>query len=252
MRILAVACAALAAMLMVGRTPARARLAAILDLRGPPTTDDGRTGAPSSARSRGWSPAWFRTVASALAGVGAALVVEGWGGLTAGVVIGAGAWHVLGRVEPAGRRARDREQIVAALPLAADLLVAALEAGSPPVRAVEAVGSAVGGPLGRTLVAAAQAAQLGDPSSGWRLLVGDAAVRPLGRALAASVSRGTSPVQVLERVAVDARDAARWAGEARARSLGAKAAAPLGLCFLPAFVLVGIVPIVATSGALLP
>lgn len=245
------ACAALAAMLTVGRTPAQARLAGLLDLRGPPATEDGRIGAPSSARSRRWSAARIRTVASALAGVGAALVIEGWGGLVAGVVIGAGAWHVLGRVQPAGRRAREREQIVAALPLAADLLVAALGAGSPPVRAVDAVGSAVGGPLGHTLVAAAQTAGLGDPSSGWKLLISDAAVRPLGRALAASVSRGTSPVPVLERVAVDARDAARWAGEARARSLGAKAAAPLGLCFLPAFVLVGIVPIVATSGALL-
>lgn len=252
MRILAAVCAGLAAMIMVGRSPARVRLAAILDLRGRPATDDGGIDAPSPVHPRAWSSGRSRVAASAVAGAGAALVVEGWGGLVAGVVIGAGAWNVLGRVEPARRRVRERDRMVAALPLAADLLVAALEAGSPPVRAVEAVGSAVGGPLGRKLVAAGQAAQLGDPTSGWRLLVDDPPVRPLGRALVASVSRGTSPVPVLERVAVDARDAARWAGEARARSLGAKAAAPLGLCFLPAFVLVGIVPIVATSGALLP
>jgi hypothetical protein len=57
---------------------------------------------------------------------------------------------------------------------------------------------------------------------------------------------------MLQRVAEDARDAARWDAQARARALGARAAAPLGLCFLPAFVLVGIVPVVAGVGPLLP
>jgi hypothetical protein len=80
----------------------------------------------------------------------------------------------------------------------------------------------------------------------------DPAIRPLARALAATAARGTSPVPVLNRVAQDARDAARWEAESRARSVGARAAAPLGLCFLPAFVLVGIVPVVATAGPLLP
>jgi hypothetical protein len=51
----------------------------------------------------------------------------------------------------------------------------------------------------------------------------------------------------LERVARDARDGSRWEGEAKARAVGARAAAPLGLCFLPAFVLVAIVPIVVAS-----
>jgi hypothetical protein len=53
---------------------------------------------------------------------------------------------------------------------------------------------------------------------------------------------------MLQRIALDARESARWAAEARARSVGARAAAPLGLCFLPAFVLVGIVPLVAALG----
>ena len=38
------------------------------------------------------------------------------------------------------------------------------------------------------------------------------------------------------------------AAEARAQRAGVLIAAPLGLCFLPAFVLVGIVPLVATLG----
>jgi hypothetical protein len=87
-----------------------------------------------------------------------------------------------------------------------------------------------------------------DPQSAWAGLLDDPASRPIGRAMLRSAARGVSPVPVLQRVALDARDSARWAAEARARSVGAKAAAPLGLCFLPAFVLVGIVPLVATLG----
>jgi hypothetical protein len=34
--------------------------------------------------------------------------------------------------------------------------------------------------------------------------------------------------------------------EERARSVGVKAAVPLGLCLLPAFVLVGVVPLVVS------
>ena len=33
-------------------------------------------------------------------------------------------------------------------------------------------------------------------------------------------------------------------GQARARSLGVRTAAPLGLCFMPAFIVLGVVPTV--------
>ncbi|MGH8825880.1 MAG: type II secretion system F family protein, partial [Jiangellaceae bacterium] len=103
------------------------------------------------------------------------------------------------------------------------------------------------------LVAAAAAARVGaDPSSAWVNLADDPALGTLARALAGAGTHGASPVAMLERVAADARDAARWEAQARARALGARAAAPLGLCFLPAFVLVGIVPVVAGAGPLLP
>ena len=41
----------------------------------------------------------------------------------------------------------------------------------------------------------------------------------------------------------------RSEAEARARTVGVRAAAPLGLCLLPAFVLVGVVPLVAGTVA---
>jgi pilus assembly protein TadC len=193
-----------------------------------------------------------RAPAAVVAALAAFWLIEGAAGLVLGVGVGAGAWYGLGRLEPAARR-RDRERVVAMLPLAADLLAAALASGCPPALAAETVGTAIGGPLGRALVDAAAAAGVGvEPGRAWSELAAEPAVRPLARALTAAMTRGTAPAPVLARVSADARDVARWTGEARARSLGARAAAPLGLCFLPAFVLVGVVPIVATSGILVP
>nr|WP_246211273.1 type II secretion system F family protein [Phytoactinopolyspora alkaliphila] len=139
------------------------------------------------------------------------------------------------------------------LPLAADLLAAAISAGCPPVNAAEQVGRSLGGPLGSALATAAAVARIGsDPARAWSGLAADPALKPLGRALGSAVIRGVSPVHALQRVAQDGREAARWSAEARARAVGARAAAPLGLCFLPAFVLLGIVPLIVSSGIGIP
>ncbi|HEX6336301.1 MAG TPA: type II secretion system F family protein [Jiangellaceae bacterium] len=202
-----------------------------------------RSPAPSSLRG-----GRRRVAAACLAALGGAAVVGGVGGWVAGLAAGAVAWVGLGRLEPAAVFRR-RQHVAAAVPLAAELLAAAVASGVPPDRAAEVVGRAMGGPLGDGLVVAAAATRVGaDPRGAWAGLLDDAAARPLGRAMLRSVTRGVSPVPVLQRVALDARDTARWAAEARARSVGARAAAPLGLCFLPAFVLVGIAPLVATLG----
>ncbi|RIQ27327.1 type II secretion system F family protein [Jiangella rhizosphaerae] len=259
MTLLAVVCAVLAAVVASAPPPGRARLRSVLGHRErhaarTPAVSPGPVG--TDARAAGGSgPAavsrFSRGLAAAAAGAAAFLVLGGAAGLIVGAGVTAAAWYGVDRLEPASRR-RDRERVVAMLPLAADLMTAALAAGCPPAVAAETVGAAIGGPLGRALVDAAAAASVGiEPGRAWSDLAVEPAVRPLARALTAAMTRGTSPSPVLERVSADARDAARWTGEARARSLGARAAAPLGLCFLPAFVLVGVVPIIATSGPLL-
>jgi pilus assembly protein TadC len=58
-------------------------------------------------------------------------------------------------------------------------------------------------------------------------------------------STGASVVPAVERLAHDLARRARADVEERARAVGVKAALPLGLCLLPAFLLVGIVPLVA-------
>jgi Flp pilus assembly protein TadB len=186
-------------------------------------------------------------------------VATGWstGGLpgpVVGLCVASAAWFGLGYLESkAGLRPRVTNS--PAVPLVAELMSAAVAAGCPPVVAAEAVADALGGPVGAVLRSTVAAVRLGsDPGTAWLGLgATDPAFRPLARALASSATWGTSPNEMLDRAARDARDTARWAAEARARSLGARAAAPLGLCFLPAFVLVGIVPLVVTAAApLLP
>jgi hypothetical protein len=51
--------------------------------------------------------------------------------------------------------------------------------------------------------------------------------------------------QAVHRLAEELRERARADVEERARSIEVKAAAPLGLCLLPAFVVLGVVPMVA-------
>lgn len=243
--LVAIGCAAAAACLALGPSAGSARLRSIgrRDARRPPPGPGPNPAAPAGLASRR-----SQGVAAGLAGVAVAVLLGGAAAWVAGGGAAVAAWVLLGRLEPAAV-VRDQNRIAAALPLATDLLAAAMAVGSPPDRAAEAVGRAIGGPLGAVLASAASALRVGaDPATAWQPLLTDPVLRPLGRALAGAISRGASPVTTLDRLADDARDHARWAAEARARSLGARAAAPLGLCFLPAFVLVGIVPLIATMG----
>ena len=62
----------------------------------------------------------------------------------------------------------------------------------------------------------------------------------------ARAGEGGAPVAAaVARLAAEAREQARGRGVRRAERAGVLAVAPLGLCFLPAFVLLGVVPVVA-------
>ncbi len=84
-----------------------------------------------------------------------------------------------------------------------------------------------------------------DPGEVWRLVTADADLAPLGRALGRAHETGAPVVAAVERLAEELARSARADVEDRARAVGVRAAAPLGLCLLPAFLLVGIVPVVA-------
>ncbi|MCO5994944.1 type II secretion system F family protein [Actinoallomurus rhizosphaericola] len=186
---------------------------------------------------------------SVVAGLACALVLGGPVGWSAGALLAVGLTRFLARLEPRAVRAR-RARMVAELPIAIDLLAACLRGGGAWHESVEAVAGAVGGPLGAELAHVAARIRLGaDPAAEWLALARDPVLAPLGRAAARAASGGAPLAATLTRLAKDQRRVARVAAATRARSAGVRAVAPLGLCFLPAFILLGIVPAVAGIAA---
>jgi len=178
-------------------------------------------------------------------GVAAALVVGGWPGAVAGTVTAVTGYRLLRRVEPAAVR-RTRSQAAAALPLAADLVAAALRAGLPVQRAVAVVAPVVPPALAGVLAQVADRLGLG--------LAAELAWAPLGTvpggerlvaAVVRSADSGAALAGALTRLAEDARQSRQVAVQAVAERAGVLFVLPLGLCFLPAFILAGVVPVVA-------
>ncbi|MCP2340362.1 type II secretion system F family protein [Actinomadura rupiterrae] len=170
-------------------------------------------------------------------------VVGGSGGWIAGAIVAAlvAKWSVnLGKADERERHGR----IVQELPVTVDLLAACLKGGMPWDESVEAVASTIGGPLGEELTAVSVQIRLGaDPMRAW-LDLGERQplLAPLARTAVRASRSGTALALSLGRLAQEQRRTARTAAAARARSAGIRALMPLGLCFLPAFVLLGIVP----------
>jgi pilus assembly protein TadC len=182
--------------------------------------------------------------------VAAALVVAGQDGVGVPLAVGVVVLSV-----PERRRTARAERVAARLardlPRAADLLATCLEAGAAPADAMLLVGDVVGGPVRVELLPLAAALRAGvDPAQAWPA-AGDRDGRPddpvrrLGRAFTRAAATGAPLADTVAAVAQDERDRARWAAEAAARRAGVRAVGPLGLCFLPAFVLLGVVPVVA-------
>lgn len=126
-----------------------------------------------------------------------------------------------------------------------DLVAVALAAGAPVPAALAAVGAAWQGPAGEAVLRAARALALGTP---WEVAWAGAprAARAVGDALGPSWSAGASPVPLLRAAADRSRAARRAAARTAAGRLGVRLVLPLGLCFLPAFVLLGLVPVVVS------
>ncbi|MCM3882455.1 type II secretion system F family protein [Frankia sp. R82] len=195
------------------------------------------------------------------------------------------AMDAAGSGDPAGvtRRGAGRRQarLLADLPLALDLIAVALRSGATLSAAFMTVGAANGGALGGQLRAAARALAAGaDVPTACAELV--AATRPrhridlLGRwvspgprgspharwpAMAQTAvtafdrahRSGARPAAALTRLAERARAEAHAETITAARRAGVLAVVPLGLCFLPAFLLLSVVPVVlGTLPELLP
>jgi hypothetical protein len=124
-----------------------------------------------------------------------------------------------------------------------DLMAAALDAGLPPGQALSAVASAMPtGPRTQAQQAAAMLELSAEPRTVWELLATDEALGPLGQALVRADQSGAPVAEAVRVLADEARRSDRSERLERARRVGVRTAAPLGLCFLPAFLLVAVVP----------
>ncbi|MGW8782740.1 type II secretion system F family protein [Streptomyces sp. NPDC055796] len=190
----------------------------------------------------------IRAVVTAWAGPAGALLaawvlVGGVPGVLAGCGAAIGVRRWLRRARPpAGVDPREAER---QLPLAADLLAACLAAGAAPVEAAEVVGESLGGPVGERLALAGAELRLGgEPGAAWGRLAQIPGARPLAQCLERAARTGAPAAEPVSRLAKALReDRARQAG-ARAQRAAVLVTAPVGLCFLPAFLAVGVAPVV--------
>lgn len=259
LELLCMACAAMAAYVWASPAVPADRLAGLLPRSVVPGTGLGSPAGPGAPQPSWpshppWPSAgrgsWYSLPPRALlpaAGFGltSALLLGGVAGILAALLLTPVTAAVLARREPA-ERLRDRRRITADLPFAADLMAACLLAGQPAGAATDIAATAVGGPLGHRLAWVGAQLRLGaDPEPTWAHLAHEPATAQLARTMIRAAQSGAPVAEVLTRLANDARETSRAASVAAARSVGVKAVAPLGLCFLPAFVLLGIVPVVA-------
>ena len=193
-----------------------------------------RRGGPDDRTRR-----WVLAVGS---GLGAALLLGGAGGAVAGAVTVCVAERLLRRRSTADREVADAD-LLRDLPAACDLLAVCVSAGVPLPAALAAVGAAVPGAVGAELDRVAGARRLGaDPRRAWDAVRPE--LGPLARTVQRAETSGARAAPALTALAVEARAAQRTAAETAVRRAGVWVLAPLGACFLPAFVCLGVVPLV--------
>jgi pilus assembly protein TadC len=195
---------------------------------------------------RGLSDPRMVRIISAVGGLGVALTIGGLWGWGFGIAIAVGAPVMLGRLE--SRRDRERREAMERQGAdAADLLAACLASGAPIPPSAAAVARALGEPIAEPLNTLVASLSLGaDQVDAWRAIATQPGMDGLARAVARSLESGAPLSQTLPGIADDLRRSTRGQVEAAARAAGVRAVAPLAACFLPAFLLVGVVPIVAS------
>lgn len=158
---------------------------------------------------------------------------------------------------PARRRAAvaasQDARIARDLPLVLDVMSTCLEAGLAPADAILVVCEVVDGPVRQVLLPVAFAIRAGvDVEAAWSdagRAGSSEAVRRVQRAFARAAATGAPMADTLSALAEDERQRLRWTAEAAARRAGVRAVGPLAVCFLPAFLLLGVVPVVVGVAA---
>lgn len=134
-----------------------------------------------------------------------------------------------------------------------DLLAACLRAGLPVPPAILAVAEDVTGPEADALRAAAGLLTLGaDPDRAWSAARACPGTAKLARAARHTARSGSVLADVADELAGELRAASADLAEAKAQRVSVLIAGPLGLCFLPAFLCLGVAPVVIGLAEHLP
>lgn len=192
-----------------------------------------------------------RRLALAAAGAAAgaaALLIPGWFGVLAAGPAGIAVWRRVVSLEPASI-ARRRRLLLAQLPEALDLLGACLAGGAPPAAAVKAVAGVTAQPLRDVLDRVGLAYSRGAaPGEAWAACTAPGApgaLRQTGRIVVRAEVSGTTAALDLGALAAAARAESRAQARAGTRRAEVAIVLPLGLCLLPAFMFLGVAPLVA-------
>jgi Flp pilus assembly protein TadB len=216
---------------------------------GPRQPRSGSTDSGQDAVPAGFASAGARIGSALVTWLATALLLGGWPGIALGAVAGLGVERAVRRLEPASL-ARRRARRAAELPIVLDLLAVCLRTGTPLVTSFEVVASALPGALADDLRVVAALQRLGaTATAAWADHAADPVLRPVAEAVARSAESGSRLADSFERLAADCRGDLAIDGEMRARRAGVLAMAPLGLCFLPSFVCLGVVPLVLSITA---
>jgi pilus assembly protein TadC len=190
------------------------------------------------------------SVTCALALSVAAAGIDGWLGRViwfAVPVVAATGVLVLGWIEPRSARRR-RQKLIMEVPQALELMTACLGAGLPARAACAAVVRTFDGALAHDLGQVLASQQLGAPDvTAWRTLRDHPQLGLAAADLARSMESGVSMVEGLRHHAAAAREARRSELQVRARTVGVRSVLPLMMCFIPSFLLLGIVPAVVSA-----
>jgi len=200
-------------------------------------------GRPKAERFRSWHRA-VPHIATTLGGASAAVLVGGVAGMVVGAIVTAAGWWAIHRT----RRPRaPTVDIAARLRLAGtlDLLAACLRAGLPVSSALDAVAGTAPAPARAALHSTAGLLALGSrPGEAWAPVQ---AVPGLGELAVAAIRTSRSGAAFATAAADLAgrfRDELATEAEERAERAGVALALPVGLCFLPAFFCLGVLPVV--------
>jgi pilus assembly protein TadC len=134
---------------------------------------------------------------------------------------------------------------------AAELVAACLDAGATPAAALEAAGANLADSLGSSIARAGKA--LANGATAGEALAEDGPLAPLAAVFRRSSQTGSAMSEQLIGIAAQLRADEHYERLAKAQRVGVLSALPLGLCLLPAFLLLAVVPALIGHGTeLLP